>query len=65
MLCRRGKKRHKKYPSVRFVGAYLSGAARLVQVHKNSGLVRAGPQHGEMNFSHLRSLGFPITLGIT
>lgn len=65
MLCRGGKKRDEKYLSVRFVGMYLNGVARLVEVHKNSGLVRAGPLHGEINFTHLRSLGFPITLGIT
>lgn len=38
------KRRHEKYPSVRFVGVCLDGVARLVKVHASSGLVRAVPQ---------------------
>lgn len=55
------KRRHEKYPSVRFVGVCLDGVARLVKVHASSGLVRAVPQTWRNKLCHLRSLGFPIT----
>jgi len=54
------KRRHEKYPSVRFVGVCLDGVARLVKVHASSGLVRAVPQTWRNKLRHLRSLGFPI-----